>query len=308
MSSLEDGFETNAGLTYKLLREVAGTHRMLVRYEPGIQWLDWRGTIDVIEGRGINRQIQRVYGLLASRYHAGDRIWLFGYSRGAYAVRALAGMIDLVGLLKPEAATVRNITQAYRHYHTDPGSVATRLFSQEHCHASVDIEMIGVWDTVKALGIRMPVLWRYSSVEHEFHSLILGSTVKRGYHALALDETRDAFAPVMWLSAPDFPGELIQMWFRGSHGDVGGQLGGFRPARPLSNIPLIWVLERAEAAGLALPEGWQERFPVDPRAPSVGTISGWGKLFLLRHRRVVGVDPSEQVHPSAQGHRVHLSG
>jgi uncharacterized protein (DUF2235 family) len=281
---------------------------MLVRYEPGIQWLDWRGTIDVIEGRGINRQIQRIFGLLASRYHAGDRIWLFGYSRGAYAIRALAGMIDLVGLLKPEAATVRNITQAYRHYHTDPGSVATRLFSQEHCHASVDIEMIGVWDTVKALGIRMPVLWRYSSVEHEFHSLILGSTVKRGYHALALDETRDAFAPVMWLSAPDFPGELIQMWFRGSHGDVGGQLGGFRPARPLSNIPLIWMLERAEAAGLALPEGWKERFPVDPRAPSVGTISGWGKLFLLRHRRVVGVDPSEQVHPSAQGHRVHLSG
>jgi uncharacterized protein (DUF2235 family) len=308
MSSLEDGYETNAGLTYKLLREVAGTQRMLVRYEPGIQWLDWRGTIDVIEGRGINRQIQRIFGLLASRYHAGDRIWLFGYSRGAYAIRALAGMIDLVGLLKPEAATVRNITQAYRHYHTDPGSVATRLFSQEHCHASVDIEMIGVWDTVKALGIRMPVLWRYSSVEHEFHSLILGSTVKRGYHALALDETRDAFAPVMWLSAPDFPGELIQMWFRGSHGDVGGQLGGFRPARPLSNIPLIWMLERAEAAGLALPEGWQERFPVDPRAPSVGTISGWGKLFLLRHRRVVGVDPSEQVHPSAQGHRVHLSG
>lgn len=308
MSSLEDGFETNAGLTYKLLREVAGTHRMLVRYEPGIQWLDWRGTIDVIEGRGINRQIQRVYGLLASRYHAGDRIWLFGYSRGAYAVRALAGMIDLVGLLKPEAATVRNITQAYRHYHTDPGSVATRLFSQEHCHASVDIEMIGVWDTVKALGIRMPVLWRYSSVEHEFHSLTLGSTVKRGYHALALDETRDAYAPVMWLSAPDFPGELIQMWFRGSHGDIGGQLGGFSPGRPLSNIPLVWMLERAEAAGLGLPEGWQERFPMDPKAPSVGTISGWGKLFLLRHRRVVGVDPSEQVHPSARGHRVHLSG
>jgi uncharacterized protein (DUF2235 family) len=281
---------------------------MLVRYEPGIQWLDWRGTIDVIEGRGINRQIQRIFGLLASRYHAGDRIWLFGYSRGAYAIRALAGMIDLVGLLKPEAATVRNITQAYRHYHTDPGSVATRLFSQEQCHASVDIEMIGVWDTVKALWIRMPVLWRYSSVEHEFHSLTLGSSVKRGYHALALDETRDAFAPVMWLSAPDFPGELIQMWFRGSHGDVGGQLGGFRPARPLSNIPLIWMLERAEAAGLGLPDSWRERFPMDPKAPSVGTISGWGKLFLLRHRRVVGMDPSEQVHPSAQGHRVHLSG
>ncbi len=93
---------------------------MVVRYEPGIQWRDWKGTLDVIEGRGINRQIRRVYGLLASRYRPGDRIWLFGYSRGAYAVRALAGLIDRVGLLRAEAATERNITLAYRHYRADP--------------------------------------------------------------------------------------------------------------------------------------------------------------------------------------------
>jgi uncharacterized protein (DUF2235 family) len=309
MSSLEEGYETNAGLTYKLLSEMAQRSRMVVRYEPGIQWLDWRGTLDVIEGRGINRQIERVYGLLASRFHPGDRIWLFGYSRGAYAVRALAGLIGQVGLLRADAATERNVTLAYRHYHSDPGSVPARLFARQHCHAGdVSIEMIGVWDTVKALGIRAPVLWRYSKVEHEFHSLRLGRMVLRGYHALALDETRDAFAPVMWESSPEYPGELVQMWFRGCHGDVGGQLGGFTPARPLANISLHWMLDQAEAAGLPLPAGWQERFPTDPGAPSVGTINGWGKLFLLRHRRDVGHDPSEQVHPSARWHRVLLSG
>jgi uncharacterized protein (DUF2235 family) len=308
MSSLEEGLETNAGLTYKLLREAAASGRMIVRYEAGIQWQDWKGTLDVIEGRGINRQIQRVYGHLASRYREGDRIWLFGYSRGAYAVRALAGMIDRVGLLKAEAATERAIVQAWRHYRSDPGSVASRIFAQGHCHPRVEIEFIGIWDTVKALGIRAPVLWRYSKVEHEFHSLTLGHSVRRGRHALALDETRDAFAPVMWKTDPGYPGDLVQMWFRGTHGDVGGQIGSFDAGRPLSNIPLVWVLGEAEAAGLTLPKGWRERFEMDPDAPSVGSIAGWGKLFIARHRREVGEDPSEQIHPTARDHPVLLSG
>jgi uncharacterized protein (DUF2235 family) len=109
------GWETNAGLTYKLLREVRHS-RMSIRYEAGVQWQAWRTTIDVIEGRGINRQIRRVYGFLASRYRPGDRIFLFGYSRGAYAVRSLAGVIDRVGLLRADCATERNVEIAYRHY------------------------------------------------------------------------------------------------------------------------------------------------------------------------------------------------
>jgi uncharacterized protein (DUF2235 family) len=308
MSSLSEGFETNAGLTWKLLSEIAQRRRMVVRYEPGIQWSDWHGTLDVIEGRGINRLIERVYGHLASRYHEGDRLWLFGYSRGAYAVRALAGMIDRIGLLHTDHATVRNIVQAWRHYSGDPDSVASRAFAQAHCHQRMQIEMIGCWDTVKALGIRAPLLWRYSRVEHRFHNLTLGESVRRGRHALALDETRDAFAPVMWETGGNYPGELIQMWFRGTHGDVGGQLGGFFPARPLANIPLVWMLSEAEAAGLPLPEGWRDRYQTDLQAPSVGSIAGWGKLFLLRHRRIVGHDPSEQIHPTARDHPVLLSG
>jgi uncharacterized protein (DUF2235 family) len=309
MSSLDDGWETSAGLTYKLLRSQATAAGLTLCYEPGIQWRDWKSTFDVVEGRGINRQIRRVYGHLASRFHPGDRIWLLGYSRGAYAVRALAGLIDRVGLLRADAATERNITLAYRHYHRDPESVAARLFARETCHPEIRIEMLGCWDTVKALGMRAPILWRYSRVEHEFHSLHLGPAVHRGYHALALDETRDAFAPVMWKSDPEWPGaEMIQMWFRGAHGDVGGQIGSFLAARPLANIPLVWMLGQAEAAGLPLPAGWRERFPTDPTAPSVGTMTGWGKAFLRRHRREVGADPSEQIHPSARGHPVLLFG
>ncbi len=86
---------------------------------------------------------------------------------------------------------------------------------------------------------------------------------------------------------------LEQVWFRGTHGDVGGHLGGFEPARPLANIPLVWMLEKAEGCGIELPEGWRERFEQDPEAPSIGTLRGWGKMFFWRKRRLIGADPSE---------------
>ncbi len=303
MSTLVEDCETNAGLVYKLLCDVAPTRRLSLHYEAGIQWQKWRSARDVIEGRGINRQIRRVYGFLASRYRPGDRIFLFGYSRGAYAVRSLAGAIDQMGLLRAEHATVRNIRQLYRHYQTGGDRPAQRMFRHRYCHPETQIEMLGVWDTVKALGLRLPIVWRWTESAHRFHDHKLGAHIRHGYQALARDETREAFAPVLWYSTPDWPGVVEQMWFRGAHGDVGGHLSGYRAARPLSNIPLVWMLEKAEALDLALPEGWRSRFPCDAGAPSVGTWRGWGWIFLARKRREVGRDPSEAVHSSATAER-----
>jgi hypothetical protein len=158
--------------------------------------------------------------------------------------------------------------------------------------------MIGVWDTVKSLGLNLPLLWRFSQPRHAFHNHALGHAVKRGYHALARNERRVAYEPVMWVSDPDWQGELEQMWFRGTHGDVGGMLGGFEPARPLANLSLVWVLQKAQDAGLSLPEGWHDRFPTDPTAPSSGTMRGMGRWLVTRRGRRVGLDPSERVHPS----------
>ncbi|MDU8911311.1 DUF2235 domain-containing protein [Aestuariicoccus sp. MJ-SS9] len=297
MSSLRPGEETNAGLTYQLLRE--RNHASLY-YEAGVQWDDWWATGDVMMGRGINRQIRRAYGYLASRYQPGDRIFLMGYSRGAYAVRSLAGVIDRVGLLRAEHATVSNIRQIYRLYQFDPHGASARAFARVRCHDTAPIEMVGVWDTVKALGLRLPLFWRLSERNHAFHSHHLGHSIRHGFHALALHETREAYAPVLWHCPEDFPGIAEQVWFRGTHGDIGGQLSGFTPARGLSNIPLVWMLERAEGCGLELPDGWRARFPCDPEAPSVGTWRGVGKLFLLRGPRQVGRDRSERIHDSAR--------
>ncbi|WP_066706869.1 DUF2235 domain-containing protein [Celeribacter ethanolicus] len=308
LSSLAPGDETNAGLTYKLCTEAAQKTglgaNMLVRYEAGIQWRGWRDTMDVIEGRGIDRQIQRVYGALASRYRPGDRIFLFGYSRGAYAVRSLSGFIDMIGLLRPEEATERNIRTAYRHYQMAPHAASSHAFSAGHCHPRVEIEFLGVWDTVAALGIHFPLLWRYSTVFHEFHDQMPATCVKRAYHVLAHDESRAAYEPVMFETNPDAPifagtrQVLQQMWFPGTHGDVGGQLSGSNPERRLSNATLVWMLDKAEAAGLTLPQDWRGRYLADPHGPSVGMNRGWGKFFVLREARVVGADASEVRHPA----------
>ncbi|QFT98928.1 hypothetical protein FIU85_16560 [Roseovarius sp. THAF8] len=303
MSSLDPGYESNAGLTFKLLNETVGVG-MSLYYEPGVQWPDWRRTGDVMLGRGINRQIRRAYGYLASRYRPGDRIFLFGFSRGAYAVRSLAGVIDRVGLLRAENATERQVKTAYRHYRDEAAGSAAAEFTRALCHESSPIEMVGVWDTVKALDWSGPLIWRLLTPKNAFHSHALGPHIRHGYHALALDETRRVYTPVMWETGPGSTageGRVEQVWFRGTHGDVGGQLDGFEAARPLSNIPLVWMLERAEAHGLSLPEGWRARYPTDPDAPSIGKWRGWGKIFLFRKARVVGRDPSERLHESVQG-------
>lgn len=302
LSMLEEGCETNAGLLFKLLSEMAAKGALSLYYEAGVQWPDWLHTRDVIEGKGTNRMIRRAYGFLATRYRPGDRIFLFGYSRGAYAVRSLAGVIDRVGLLRREHATERMLALAYRHYQLTPDTPAAAEFARAYCHLNVPIEMVGVWDTVKALGLRLPLLWRLTEPAHAFHNHALGACVLHGYHALALDETREAFAPVLWETSEGHRGRVEQVWFRGAHGDVGGQLAGFLPARGLSNIPLCWMLRRAEALGLKLPEGWAGRFPEDPNAPRSGMNRRWGRLFVLRKRRRPGRTASECLHHTARGH------
>jgi uncharacterized protein (DUF2235 family) len=299
MSSLEPGHIGNAGLLFQLLREMGQRANRRLYYEPGMQWEGWLRGVAILEGRGVSPQIQRAYGWLASGYREGDRIFLFGYSRGAFAVRSLAGVIDRVGLLHRDHATERAVRLAWRHYERAPDSGPARAFARRFCHAVAPIEMVGVWDTVKALGLRLPLVWMLSPDRHAFHNHQLGPSIRHGFHALALHETRMAFEPVLWDCPPGWEGNVEQVWFRGAHGDIGGQIGGFHAARPLANIPLVWMLERAEALGLALPQGWRDRFPCDPEAPMVGTWRSWGKAFVWRRTRIVGRDRSERLHPSA---------
>ncbi|MEJ6393937.1 DUF2235 domain-containing protein [Gymnodinialimonas sp. 2305UL16-5] len=301
MSSLNPGCETNIGQTYNLLAELppeAGVH---VHYEPGIQWRGLRHAHEVMAGIGINRQIRRAYRFLVKGYKPGDRIVLMGYSRGAYAVRSLAGLIDRMGLMRRAHLNDDTLEELYTLYREAPGSPRAAYLTDQWCDRDVPITFLGVYDTVRALGMRWPVVWRILPPPHPYHNHALGAGVEVARQALAMDETRVAYAPVLWDTTYAGPGQdVVQMWFRGSHGDIGGQIDMRFAVRPRANISLRWMLDEAETCGLTLPEGWAARFEMDVDAPSVGTFRRFGKLFWARRKRRIGHDASEVIHNTAQ--------
>ncbi|PTV96275.1 putative alpha/beta hydrolase family protein DUF2235 [Rhodobacter aestuarii] len=294
LGSLNPMRRTSIGILYLYLR--GSLPRASLYYGRGLRYRAWRDLKDVWLGWGVEAQIMRAYGWLAMRYRPGDRIFLLGYSRGAFAARSLAGLIDKVGLLKASAATERNVLQAWRHYMAGVGSDA---FRERNCHRTTRIEMVGVFDTVAALGPRFPFRTASSAARVDFHDHDLGPSVRHGFQALALHETRQVLAPLMWNREETGAHRIEQVWFRGCHADIGGQLAGEERARPLANIPLVWMMERAEGLGLELPFNWRANFPRDAAAPSVGSWGGWGKTSLLRAPRVVHRCASERIHETA---------
>ena len=303
-SRLVTGHETNAGMTYRLLEEVGQTVNQSVSYHPGVQGQGWTKWLAAAAGIGINEAMAEGYATLASRYRPGDRIVLMGYSRGAYAVRSLAGWIGQVGLLKAQHAMQRRVQRSFRYYEAMRSSQQAKRFSERYCHRDIHIEMVGVWDTVSALGLPYPLINRLVPMATDFHDDRIGDGVRHAYHALAIDETRAAYDPIMWQPRPEWPGHMQQMWFAGNHGDVGGHVWRSAAARPLANISLVWMLEHLEQCAVTLPDGWRDRFPQDALAPSGGDWRGSAKLFLFRIRRLVQPGAAQQVHSSV-GDRIH---
>ncbi len=297
-ASLSQGRRTSIARIHAMLSGGMGPPPAPVRlhYAPGQQWDAWRTLPELTMGAALERHICEAYAWLAREWRPGDPLFFFGYSRGAFAVRSLAGMIERVGLLIHANATPQNVHQAWQLYRNG-ADLGVEQMDPALCHPFVPIRMIGVFDTVMALGIRLPLLWMLTEPRFRFHDEHLGRHVEHGVQALALDETRAAFQPLVW-DSESHPGQIEQMWFRGCHPDIGGQLSGLEYARPLANIPLVWMMTRAEELGLPLPAHWQSHFPCDPTAPSVGSWRSWGKAFLARAPRLAGADPSESLHTS----------
>ena len=298
LSSIAAGRETNAGLVRQILAELGSSGAQIFEYDPGVQGSGWRKWLAAASGEGVNHSITRGYSFIARHYQPGDRIFLIGYSRGAYAVRSLAGMIGRIGLLQTRFATERYVRLAFRFYEVGSNSHARRHFSAHRCRLNVPIEFLGVWDTVKSLGLPYPLLNRLAPMATEFHDHELGTHIRHGYHALGIDEDRASYRPILWSRSPDWEGRLEQAWFPGAHADAGGEVRRFPPARPLSNIPLNWMLRRAARHGLNLPVDWQERFPEDVAAPMIGSRRGLGRLFFFRAPRRVGSGDGETIHLS----------
>ena len=205
-----------------------------------------------VTGKGLHKNIMDDYRYIVQNYAPGDHIFLFGFSRGAYTVRSLCGLINNCGILKRPDANL--IQAAFDHYKKPSARYAPRgeasvAFRRTHSHASRKIEFVGVWDTVGAMGIPISFLGLFDDKD-EFYDTKIGRNVRTARHALAIDEFRRDFEPTVWNHRPGM--SLKQVWFSGAHSDIGGGYKPDRGGRLLSDFPLDWMMREASSAGLTL--------------------------------------------------------
>lgn len=197
-------------------------------------------------GQGLHANIKDAYLFLAANYRPKDRIFIFGFSRGAFTARCVVGMIEAVGLLKPEYT--HQLGRAYRQYRNVLRIDEPEIDEDWVSHPAIDF--LGVFDTVGALGI--PV--RGFDETYTFRNNLLPSSVLNARHALAIHEGRTNFTPTVWKAAQDEDDRasdadrVEQRWFVGVHSDIGG---GYKHDRgQLGNVgffSLQWMLSELSA-------------------------------------------------------------
>lgn len=203
-----------------------------------------------LSGAGIDKNIMDCYRFLVHNYHSGDELYFFGFSRGAYTVRSLAGFIRNCGLLRREHAG--RIPDAYRLYRkrskaSGPNEAEAVRFRRDYAVADITpIEFVGVWDTVGALGIPVPFWGTLDKDEFLFHDTEPSKIIRHARHAVSIDENRGDFEPTLWSDKPGL--DLKQVWFAGVHSDVGG---GYKE-RGLSHCAAQWMIDEAAAFGFQI--------------------------------------------------------
>lgn len=269
--------------------------KQLAYYHPGVGtgkgW--WDRVAGGGTGHGLNQNIMSAYRWLGSHYEVGDKIFLFGFSRGAYTVRSLGGLIAKCGLVDLSASMapdevwkrVDEVFAAYRageafanqngypFYNAEPGKPAKE---------TTPIHFIGVWDTVGALGIPedLALLGLLDSAKkYRFHDTTLSHIVAHARHAVALDEKRASFAPTLWLQ-PKPQTKMKQVWFPGVHSDVGG---GYLETG-LSDRTLIWMMEEAASCGLSFRSDVKAQLNPDPRGIVHDSCTGLFKALKTKPR------------------------
>lgn len=283
-------------------------------YHPGVGtesgW--WDRTMGGATGRGLDENIMSAYNWLCRNYQARDRIYLFGFSRGAYTVRSLAGMIGCCGLLKLDNVKegkdkkdgawprVEHVFQkGYREHsetHTDWKKKKWE-FHKTNNSTSIPIHMIGVWDTVGALGIPDDLALLNlldASDEHAFHDTTLSDSTRHARHAVALDEIRASFRPTLWTGEHR---DMKQVWFPGVHCDVGG---GYRETG-LSDGALEWMIGEAQALDLGFDEDMLGQIEADARGVLHESYTDMFKLLPNMPRSAPRIDinaPSPDLHGS----------
>jgi len=239
----------------------------------------WRGFTGAF-GVGFKHNIIDLYSFLALHYEEGDKVYLFGFSRGAATIRAFCGFIKTVGLVNGKGLTDKQLkTYAYDAFkayesHLKDEDRAVQFRTHRYSHGIIDIHFVGVWDTVSALGfpkrtdkmgLTLNVLsYLFKGLEklsdirwpHRFYDFELSKNIKHAYQALAIDDERTAFWPRVWdeVKAERTADNVEQVWFSGMHSNVGG---GYK-RQGMANVALHWMMLRAKKHGLVFKPGIED--------------------------------------------------
>lgn len=293
-----------ASLTKKIQNQV-------VWYDPGVATggfeynQDFQQRLeDFVSGVGLQKNIEDGYQFLMETYNVGDRIFMFGHSRGSYTAASLCGMIDKVGLLRRKLTNL--VPYATQLYNTDreatsfgstlTNEVKAQQFAKEFCRHPT-IEFLGLFDTVGALS--------GDAAKRQHDVRLIDNTaaqINYCYHAVAIDERRADFAPTL-ITEDRKHNTRLNVYFAGAHGDVGGGYAEMGPKdREASNTALYWMLLRAAGLpGLKLRKNWQAQFEDED---GEHYYSHTGKI----HNSFLGWQSrGEQVRQIPEGSYVHAS-
>jgi uncharacterized protein (DUF2235 family) len=317
---------------YRCLRKTPKTEpHQTVFYDPGVGTLarpdpwhklrqDFTAILGLATGYGLDANVLASYIFLVNTYEEGDHIYLFGFSRGAYTVRVLAGLIHKVGLISPQQVNLAGSgLTAYKQVEpqgqatgVDPGALTDAgdedgpLASTPDDHAAQfarilstrwpTIHFVGVWDTVASVIVPRPDRLYWPSLE-ELAFTLHNPSVKTFRQAMSIDERRCMFRLKKWEQPQTFthnrfnqagaePQDIMQVWFAGVHADIGG--GYPEKQSSLSKYPLIWMIDEAIKCGLA----------VNPR--TVNQLA-WGVQRKGSPFSYVAPDVAGEVHNSLKG-------
>jgi uncharacterized protein (DUF2235 family) len=276
------GNEINSTISnvLKLYRALEKDEGQRVYYHPGVGTIGlqstWgrvkqtvRGVLGLATGSGLDEDTLDAYRFLCKTYEAGDRVWLFGFSRGAYTVRVLAAFIHVIGLLRPDQvdlagyafSTYKNASANNQSTDGKPPSFLDEAwhFSRVAGCYAIPIEFMGVWDTVASV-----IVPRNDKLLPDLQTLVYTRTnpsVRKFRQAMSIDERRRMFRLNRWIDPQKYRSDpfdrstetdqdIRQVWFAGVHADVGG--GYPEDLSGLSKFPLLWMIAQAEAAGLRI--------------------------------------------------------
>jgi len=241
-------------------------------------------------GEGLDQKIRDGYTRISHLYEKGDSIFIFGFSRGAYIARSLAGMIANCGV--PTQNVDDNLTtlafDAYREHDMSKRQPMLAQLNQRYAMADPGITMVGVWDTVGALGI--PAIFggidlvRYSFLDTQLHPCI-----KNAYHAVSIDERRRSFPATLWTGQPGAGQTVEQVYFAGVHCDVGG---GYSETG-LSDITLGWMMSKAKALGVDFdPAVYQQYAGLDAKHALDQKHESWSMTWGIPNPRSIAANIS----------------